>query len=154
MTLGKIAMPNQVIGTGAPALLRRSPEAQARPLHVLVVDDEPGVREVLVQYLCLDGHTVATASNGREGLERFFQETFDVVVTDYAMPELFGDKLAEAIKQASPSTPVILLTGFGNLMQTTATRSAAPNVVLSKPIRLSKFRETLAAVVQESALGA
>jgi len=117
-----------------------------------VVDDEPGVREVLVQYLRLDGHTVATATNGREGLERFSQETFDVVVTDYAMPELFGDKLAEAIKQASPSTPVILLTGFGNLMQAPPTGSGGPDVVLSKPIRLSKFRETLAAIVEKSAL--
>ena len=93
-----------------------------------------------------------TASNGREGLERFFQDSFDVALTDYAMPELFGDQLAAAIKEASPLTPVILLTGFGNLIQDAAPRSAGPDIVVSKPIRLSKFRETLASVVEQSAL--
>jgi len=147
MKTEEIQLRNEAIRTDAPPLLREIPEAQARSLHVLVVDDEPGVREVLIQYLRLDGHTVATATNGREGLERFFEDRYDAVVTDYAMPELFGDKLAAAIKQASPLTPVILLTGFGNLMQGAGTRSAGPDVVLSKPIRLSTFRENVASVV-------
>jgi len=152
MKTEEIQLRNEAIRTDAPPLLREIPEAQARSLHVLVVDDEPGVREVLIQYLRLDGHTVATATNGREGLERFFEDRYDAVVTDYAMPELFGDKLAAAIKQASPLTPVILLTGFGNLMQAPPTGSAGPDVILSKPIRLSKFRETLASIVEKSAL--
>src|SRR5215510_5491313 len=89
-------------------------------LRVLVVDDDPAVHDVLVGFLHADGHEATTATNWREGLDRFRGGDFDVVVTDCAMPELFGDKLAEAIKELSPVTPVILITGFGDLMQRAA----------------------------------
>ena len=49
------------------------------------------VREMIAQYLLIDGHTVETASNGREGLEKFKERYFDLVVTDRAMPKMNGD---------------------------------------------------------------
>jgi DNA-binding NtrC family response regulator len=117
-----------------------------RPLDVLVVDDEPGIRDFLTTFLQSDGHRATTASNGREGLERFRAGSYDVVVTDCAMPEMFGDKLAEAIKELSPLTPIILITGFGDLMRQAQENPRAVDVILSKPFRLSQFRETLASV--------
>ena len=118
-----------------------------RALDVLVVDDEAGFRDALTIFLTREGHRPTTAANGREGLERFRDGTFDVVVTDCAMPELFGDKLASAIKEISPQTPVILVTGFGDLVEPTA----EIDVILSKPFRLSDFRETLESVVSGAA---
>ena len=115
------------------------------------MDDDPRVRDVLVEFLKIDGHTAETATNGREGLDRFFAEGFDLVVTDCAMPQLFGDELAALIKAVAPATPVILITGFGDLMESALERPARADVVVSKPIRLSAFRETIASLVAGSA---
>jgi CheY-like chemotaxis protein len=116
-------------------------------LHVLVVDDDPRVRNVLVGYLTEDGHTVETATNGQEGLDCFQRGMFDLVVTDCAMPQLFGDEMAAAIKREAPKTPIILITGFGELMRAAADQSNSADIVVSKPIRFSKFRETIASVL-------
>jgi CheY-like chemotaxis protein len=81
-------------------------------LHILVVDDEPVVLDVLAACLSEDGHVVETASGGSEAWDRFRTGNWDVVFTDRVMPGMSGDQLATAIKQASPETPVIMVTGF------------------------------------------
>lgn len=112
-------------------------------LNVLVVDDEPRVRELLSAYLGCDGHRVTTANSGREGLQRFKQQRFDLVVTDRAMPEMSGDQMAGFIKQVNPNIPVVLLTGFGALIEVTGAQPKDVDVVLSKPISLSALRKTI-----------
>jgi len=119
-------------------------EQTSRPaLNVLVVDDEPRVCEVISAFLRSDGHGVTTASNGREGLEQFKAKPFDLIVTDRAMPEMNGDQMAGFIKKVSPNTPVILLTGFGALIEVTSAQSKDVDVVLSKPVTLGALRKTI-----------
>jgi signal transduction histidine kinase/FixJ family two-component response regulator len=118
----------------------------ARTLHVLVVDDEPFVREVMREFLALEGHRVHLAENGRAALDAFRAQRFDAVVTDRAMPELDGDQLAAAIKAESPATPIIMLTGHGDVMRAVGDRPAGIDLVLSKPATLAKIREALAKV--------
>ena len=118
-----------------------------RKLRVLVVEDEPAVREIVSAYLTTDGHTVDTATNGREGLEKFHVGQFDLVVTDRAMPDMNGDRLASAVKQLSPNKPVMMLTGFGDLMEATGERLAAVDITVSKPVTLTGFRRALAKVI-------
>lgn len=113
------------------------------PLHVLVVDDEPGIREVISAFLRSDGHDVITAADGREGLKEFQTGSFDVVVTDRAMPQMNGDQMAGLIKQTRPDVPVVLLTGFGTLIETTKTQPSAVDVVLNKPITLKTLLSTI-----------
>ena len=72
-------------------------DAASRLLRILVVENEPAPRQVIVEYLQRDGHVVETALDGRDGLERFQGGSFDVVVTDRAMPEIDGLELAAAI---------------------------------------------------------
>jgi CheY-like chemotaxis protein len=115
------------------------------PLHVLLVDDEPLVRESVAAYLTIDGHTVETATNGREGLEKFHTGRFDVVVVDWAMPEMSGDQLAAAIKQIAPTKPIILITGFGQLNEGGKPPEGV-DCVVSKPITWVAFQEALASV--------
>jgi CheY-like chemotaxis protein len=114
------------------------------PLHVLIVDDEPIARDVLSEYLTGDGHTVETAANGREGFEKFKAGRYALVITDRAMPEIGGDQLAAMVKQAAPDTPVILLTGFGDLMNAAGEKPDGVDIVVKKPIRLATLREVLA----------
>jgi CheY-like chemotaxis protein len=116
----------------------------ARSLDVLVVDDEPMARDVMAQYLTGDGHRVQTASNGHEGLEQFKAGRFDVVLTDQAMPGLNGGELAGLIKALAPTVPVILATGFGDILEATDGQPAGVDLILTKPVSLAVLRETLA----------
>ena len=118
--------------------------APSAPLHVLVVDDEPIARDVLSEYLMGDGHTVDTAVNGRDGFEKFKAGRYAVVITDRAMPEIGGDQLAAMVKEEAPDTPVILLTGFGDLMNAAGEKPDGVDMVVKKPIRLATLREVLA----------
>jgi signal transduction histidine kinase len=126
------------------------PEAgvMERPLHILVVEDEPLVREVIEVYLREDHHIVQTASNGREGLEKYKAGTFDLVLTDRAMPEFNGDVLAAEIKKVNPHQPVILLTGFGDLMRGAGEKPEGVDLVVSKPFTLNSLREAMNRVVR------
>jgi len=65
-----------------------------------------------------DGTTVETAADGREGLSKFHAGKFDLVLVDRAMPEINGDQLTEAIKELDPDMPVILVTGFTDILRT------------------------------------
>ena len=116
-----------------------------RSLGILVVDDEPQVREFISAALTGDGHRVETANDGADGLRRFRDGTFDVVLTDKAMPGMNGDQMASAIKMMKPRTPVILLTGFGQFLDKADLPSI--DILLSKPIGIEKLREALSSAL-------
>ena len=125
-----------------------------RPLHVLLVEDEPLVCQAAATCLRLDGHTVETADNGQEGLEKLSKQhaAFDVVVTDRAMPQMNGDQLAAAIKQLVPDVPVIMLTGFGEMMSTLGEKPEGVDLIVNKPVTLNLFRDALAKVMSGSSI--
>lgn len=118
--------------------------------RILVVDDEPIARDVLSEYLMGDGHTVDTAVNGREAFEKFKAGRYALVITDRAMPEVGGDQLAAMVKEVSPDTPIILLTGFGDLMNAAGEKPDGVDMVVKKPIRLATLREVLAKMTDGS----
>ncbi len=119
---------------------------RSRSLRILVVDDEPNVRELLSAALSADGHEVATAALGEEAFQRFKAGHFDLVVTDKAMPGMSGDQLAALIKKHSPPTPIILLTGFGQFLE----KENIPfvDVLIAKPIDLLALRQAVATAHQ------
>lgn len=112
-------------------------------LNVLLVDDEPRVLEVVSAYLRFDGHSVSTAASGREALEKFRRNRFDLVVLDRVMPEMSGDQTARFIKQVNQDIPVIMLTGFGALIEVTGSQPASVDVVVNKPVTLDALRQTI-----------
>ncbi len=118
------------------------------PRRILYIDDEPLLRELLKQMLQLDGHSVEVSDSGQAGLEAFRSareqsEPFDVVITDLGMPYLDGRQVAAQIKRESPRTPVVILTGWGALMQENGVAAARVDAVLSKPPRFKELREVL-----------
>ncbi len=132
----------------ADASAMQNPESSAQAstkssLNVLIVDDEPRVLEVVSAYLRCDGHSVSTAASGREGLEKFRRNQFDLVVLDRVMPEMSGDQTARFIKQVNERIPVIMLTGFGALIEVSGSQPAAVDVVLNKPVTLDLLRKTI-----------
>jgi CheY-like chemotaxis protein len=89
-------------------------EGSRQRLRILVVDDEPSIREVLAMYFTEEGHTVGTACDGEEGLQAYLDGEWDVIITDRVMPHRTGDQLAHEIRALDPSIPIILVTGFAD----------------------------------------
>lgn len=118
-----------------------------RPLHVLMVDDDPAVLRVVAGLLAMDGHTVETAGDGRQALEKYRAGRYDLVLTDMGMPEMSGDQLTLAIKQLTPRQPVVMLTGFGDFMPEVLEHQPWADLVLGKPITLADLRQALAKVL-------
>ena len=116
----------------------------APPLRVLLVDDEPELRAVVSELLKEDGHAVEVAADGREALEKFRKGQFDLVITDKAMHPMNGEQLAAAIKGKSATTPVMMLTGFGDMMNAAGERPGNVDCVLGKPASMIELRQGIA----------
>ena len=115
-------------------------------LRILAVDDQPLPLQAVAAYLAADGHTVETANSGHEALKAFRAGKFDVVITDRAMPVMNGDQLAAMIKETTPDIPVILLTGFADMIQANDESIGNVALVLGKPVTVEALREALAEV--------
>jgi signal transduction histidine kinase/ActR/RegA family two-component response regulator len=118
-------------------------------LRVLLVDDDPLLIKSLRDILEGDGHVITAADGGENGIDTFVSaqqrgNPFSLVITDLGMPYVDGRKVAAAVKAADPSTPVIMLTGWGRRLL--AENDIPPYVdrVLSKPPRLAELRAALA----------
>jgi CheY-like chemotaxis protein len=132
-----------------PASAPAAPVAAAK-LRVLVVDDDPLVAKVLRDTIKSDGHEVVIANGGQAGIDAFRSsrsagQGYDVVMTDLGMPYVDGRKVAAAVKESSPATPVILLTGWGQSLLEDGEMPAHVDRLLSKPPRMAELREALAA---------
>lgn len=117
------------------------------PMKILLVDDDTTVLTVISAYLENLGHTVVTAENGREGHGKFKSMNFDMVITDNSMPGMSGEQLAVNVKAAKPKTPVLLLTGFGDLMKTTGKKPKCIDLIVNKPVTLDTMRRVISTAV-------
>lgn len=119
-----------------------------RPLRILIVDDDTIILESLREALEADGHWVTSADGGRRGIELFnsaqVERPFQLVITDLGMPHVDGRQVAAAVKALAPTTPVLLLTGWGQRLN--ADNETLPNIdrVLNKPPRLRELRVAIA----------
>jgi CheY-like chemotaxis protein len=119
--------------------------------RILVVDDEPFVCDAVRMMLAFDGHDVKTATNGKEALEILDKQSFDLIITDYAMPSMKGDELAAAIKQRSPEQPVVMITAYAEMLQSSGNPLKGVDWIISKPFLLENLREAIAKVTPAAA---
>ncbi|MEF8788039.1 MAG: PAS domain S-box protein, partial [Planctomycetota bacterium] len=124
--------------------------AEYRALEILVVEDEDMQRELITQMLRSDGHTVDAAANGTQGLQKFSEGWYNLVLTDRAMPEMGGDELAHMVKDAAPDKPVVMLTGFGEMMEAAEEHPENVDAVVSKPVSQQKLRRAFDQVLEGS----
>src|SRR6266404_1078111 len=117
--------------------------------RILLVDDQPGVRQAIRLLLQVDDHAVTEATNGTEAFDLFSGGVFDLVITDYDMPGIQGNQLAENIKRVSASQPVIMITAF---IEEVGTRHNPVDAVLGKPFSFQELRQTIALVLQKRLL--
>ena len=99
-----------------PAVPAPSTAADAGPALVLIVDDDASVRETVAEMVGSLGFSVIAAESGHQALELLAAEPrIDLVITDFAMPELNGAEVARRVRQARPGLPVIFVTGFADI---------------------------------------
>ena len=114
--------------------------------RILVVDDEPFVCDAVKMMLAFDGHSVETASSAKDALAIFEKSKFDLVITDFAMPAMKGDELALAIKARNPRQPVVMITAYAEMLQTSGNPLPGVDFIISKPFLLENLREAISRV--------
>jgi CheY-like chemotaxis protein len=111
--------------------------------RALVVEDNKNVQHVLSIMLYSMGFEVALAGNGLEALTVFLDSSFDLVITDLQMPLMDGSTLAHYIKEMSPSTPIVLLTGADRETVWNRAKNESVDSVIFKPFKLDDFQKTI-----------
>jgi PAS domain S-box-containing protein len=121
--------------------------AEIASLRVLVIDDEPSVRETLADMLCAMGHGVELAESGQQALVKLAAADFDLVFTDLAMPEMDGWETAREIRKRSPAMNIVLVTGYGPGTALPAGESDLVNGIIGKPFDFAQVGQAIAQVM-------
>jgi PAS domain S-box-containing protein len=117
--------------------------ALAAPATILVVDDDPGVRQFLTDSLDSFGYAVLEAQNGEAGLELLARAAPDLMLVDYAMPGMTGAEVARRARETHPHMPIVFASGYA---ETAALENVLDEntLILRKPFRLSELQDAIA----------
>ena len=120
-------------------------------VSVLIVEDDPNIRELLQIYLEKDGYAVTTASDGGQGLAKFRAIRPNLVLLDVMMPVMDGWAVCKAIR-ADGNTPVIMLTAKGELADKVTGLKAGADDYITKPFEMKELLARIEAVLRRSDL--
>ena len=110
-------------------------------MRILLVDDDPIARESIKLLLRIDRHNVTEAKDAEEAQKLFRQNVFDLVISDYFMPNTLGNELAVNLWRISPSTPFLMVTGYYEKL----VNSGVPvDAILAKPFGPHELRQAIA----------
>jgi CheY-like chemotaxis protein len=113
---------------------------------ILIIDDQPELRQLLRRALEASGYEVEEAVDGQEGMKCFLRRPADLVLTDIFMPEKDGLEIIREMRQISPGVRVIAMSGggmMGNLDILRIARSLGAHKVLAKPFGIGDLRQTV-----------
>jgi signal transduction histidine kinase/ActR/RegA family two-component response regulator len=151
-TTVSLSFPVPAVAAASPHLIEpaRAPAMPLR-LRLLLIDDDPLLLKSLRDTLESEGHVIVTANDGAAGIAAFRAahargeaEAYAAVITDLGMPNVDGRRVASAVKDASPATPVIMLTGWGKRLLSDDDIPPHVDHLLSKPPKLRELRDALA----------
>lgn len=117
--------------------------------RILIVDDEGIVRISCKRILSPEGYEVEVASDGYEAIELIRKQTYDVIITDLKMPKMDGLEVLQWIKRESPSSKVIVITGFSTPDIAEKSTSLGANKYLEKPFTPEALLSAVKAVLKE-----
>ena len=130
-----------------PRLTDRAQAANDRE-RVLVIDDDDGVRQFIVDSLEGSGYVVSASSNGADGLKSLEGGQHDLLIVDYAMPGMNGVEVVREVRRLSPEMPIILATGYADMAAVDAVMQ--PERVLRKPFRIDDLNMAVRAALAEA----
>ena len=128
---------------------------------ILLIDDEPDVRDSVAKVLGREGYEVVSAENAKHGLELLGTRTFDILITDIIMPDIDGVQAIQQVRESNPDIKIVAISGGGNFgpksyepqaITTTAYLQAATEAgadrVLTKPFQRADIVDTVRQLVQ------
>ena len=120
--------------------------------NILIVDDEQSYRQLLSLVFESDGHSVRTAMNGREALERLQVEPVDVIVSDVKMPDMDGIEMLRAIRETQPDLGVVLMTAFASVETAREAFKLGADDFIQKPFDVEELKLIVKKTLEKQAL--
>ena len=113
--------------------------------HILIIEDEAAIRRVLVKILSEESDTYAVeeAEDGLAGIEKIKKKDYDLVLCDIKMPKMDGVEVLEAVKKIKPETPMVMISGHGDLDTAVNTMRLGAFDYISKPPDLNRLLNTV-----------
>jgi two-component system, response regulator, stage 0 sporulation protein F len=116
--------------------------------NVLVVDDDPGILEMLSEVISRKGFRVVAVSSGEQALQEVDKQHFDLIFLDLVLPGMSGVETLSAIKEKDKKAVVVIVTGYGDDPMALNAMSLGPLFLVRKPFRVGDIVEVLNAVIK------
>ncbi|MFH0931098.1 MAG: ATP-binding protein [Candidatus Zixiibacteriota bacterium] len=120
-----------------------------QPANILVIDDEKNMRDMVLEMLTTQGHSVTLAVDGAQGIEFFKRRDYDLVLTDLTMPDITGWEVSKTIKSINPSVKVALMTGWGVQIEEEEIKLKGVDYLISKPFKVNQLLFVIANAMSE-----
>ncbi len=119
---------------------------------ILIIDDEKAIRKTLSEILSFEGYKIDEAADGEEGLKRFKDKSYDVVLCDIKMPTLDGIEFLQKAGETSPDVPIIMISGHGNIETAVEAVKKGAYDFISKPPDLNRLLITIRNAMERNSL--
>lgn len=119
---------------------------------ILIIDDEKAIRKTLTEILSFEGYKVDEAADGEEGLKKFSNKSYDLVLCDIKMPKLDGIEFLQKAGEVNPDVPIIMISGHGNIETAVEAVKKGAYDYISKPPDLNRLLITIRNAMDKSSL--
>ncbi len=119
---------------------------------ILIIDDEKAIRKTLSEILSFEGYKIDEASDGEEGLKKFKEKSYDVVLCDIKMPKLDGIEFLQKAAESNGDTPIIMISGHGNIETAVEAVKKGAYDFISKPPDLNRLLITIRNAMEKNSL--
>ncbi len=119
---------------------------------ILIIDDEKSIRKTLNEILSFEGYKIDEAADGEEGLKKFREKNYDLVLCDIKMPKLDGIEFLEKAKEINDEVPIIIISGHGNIETAVEAVKKGAYDYISKPPDLNRMLITLRNAMEKTSL--
>src|SRR3954468_24297761 len=119
---------------------------------ILIIDDERSIRKTLTEILTYEGYKIEEAADGEEGLKKFKEKNYDLVLCDIKMPKVDGIEFLERAKEINSDVPVIIISGHGNIETAVDAVKKGAFDYISKPPDLNRLLITIRNAMDKKSL--
>lgn len=119
---------------------------------ILIIDDEKAIRKTLTEILSFEGYKLDEAADGEEGLKKFKEKAFDLVLCDIKMPKLDGIEFLQKAGETNPDVPIIMISGHGNIETAVEAVKKGAYDFISKPPDLNRLLITIRNAMERNSL--
>jgi len=119
---------------------------------ILIIDDEKAIRKTLTEILSFEGYKIEEAADGEEGLKKFKEKNYDLVLCDIKMPKLDGIEFLQKAGESNPDVPIIMISGHGNIETAVEAVKKGAFDYISKPPDLNRLLITIRNAMDKSSL--